>query len=136
MKLKITTILLVLVSVFMASLINVNAQMGIGVSPGEIVINNAFRGGEYEELITIFNGNEDDGNFSLSATGSISDWFSFYDENDQPINQIPIKGKSSEQVFVRVNIPDGAANENFSSSIHIETGEGTPIVLFIDVEVR
>lgn len=139
MKIKIATISLVIASIFMASFINVNAQIiGLAVSPSNIVIDNALRGGQYEQLMTIFNGSDNARNFSLSAIGDLSNWFSFYAENGQPENLIRIDGQSSGKVIARVNIPEDVANENYESSIHIESipeEGGTPVVLSYDVSV-
>jgi hypothetical protein len=139
MNIKIATVSLVLASIFMASLINVNAQIiGLAVSPSNIVIDNALRGGQYEQLMTIFNGSDNARNFSLGAMGDLSHWFSFYAENGQPENLIRINGQSSGKVIVRANIPEDVANENYDSSIHIESipeEGGTPVVLSYDVSV-
>jgi hypothetical protein len=102
---------------------NVGALMGLGVSPSELEIHNALRGGECEKTVTIFNTGDDAGNFSLSAEGEIKEWIHFYDMNEptMPITNIGIQGGDKALILVKFRIPEDAASRNYTSRINIQS---------------
>ncbi len=95
--------------------------IGIGIAPAEINFNNALKGSEYESSITIFNTDSETTNFSLKATGSISDWVSFYNLNDydNTIPSVKIPGNDKAAVVVRIKIPSDAANADYTVSLDV-----------------
>jgi len=99
------------------------SAMGIGVAPSEVSIENALRGGEAETTVTIFNTGSQDDTFSLSASGDISEWVSYYNKNDPEtiIETIDIPGSDKVQVLAVFQIPADAQNENYYGSLDITT---------------
>lgn len=97
--------------------------IGIGISPAEINFNNALKGSEYESSITIFNTGPEATNFSLEATGNISDWVSFYNLNnyDNTISSVKIPGQDKAAVVVKIKVPSEAANANYTVSLDVRS---------------
>ena len=118
---KILAILVIMMVSLMASAYPVCAQ-GLGVAPVKIEIRNAFRGGEYERTITVFNRYEDTRDFALSAAGEMNDWISFYaqDEPTTSIGSITIPGKSA-YILVKFQIPEDTAVGSYTSAIVVES---------------
>lgn len=116
---------------------------GLGVSPSEITVNNAFRGVEYRRTIRVFNTMENATSFLLSATGDISSWIHFYHRQGSttPITNVTVPGNSNAEVFVAFRIPEDAANANYSSAIYVQTypskvANGTAVIISARVNVR
>ena len=109
-----------------------NAGIGLGISPTSITITDAFKGGTYERMITVFNTGNGIGTFELTAEGECADWISFYNENNPntPITEITIPGKGNARIIVVFNIPKDIANANYTATIYAkstpknEPGEG------------
>lgn len=96
------------------------AAIGIGIAPSEMKLDNALKGSEYDRSLTIFNTAPEATNFSLEASGNISDWVSFYDENNR-ITAIKITGKDKASVAVKIKVPLDAANANYTGSLIVRT---------------
>ena len=107
----------------LVSIVQSVSAMGIGIAPAEVLIENALRGGEAESSITIFNTGSEDDTFSLSASGDISKWVSYYNKNDPEtiIETIDIPGSDKVQVLAVLRIPPDAQNENYYGSLDITT---------------
>jgi len=97
--------------------------IGIGIAPSEINFNNALKGSEYESSITIFNTGPEATNFSLEATGNISDWVSFYNLNDydNTISSVKIPGQDKAAVVIRIKVPSDSANDNYTVSLDVRS---------------
>jgi len=114
-------ILLILLTLF--AMVQPAVAIGIGIAPAEINFNNALKGSEYESSITIFNTDSEATNFSLEATGNITDWVSFYNLNDydNTISSVKIPGNDKVAVVIRIMVPFDAANANYSGSLYVRS---------------
>jgi hypothetical protein len=115
---KIAVLLIILIAMTQSA-----AAIGIGISPSEITINNALKGAEYERGFTVFNTGSEATNFSLSASGDLSDWVSFYAVNapDISITAISIPGNDRASVIVKFQIPGDAANKNYTGALDVRS---------------
>ena len=103
---------------------------GVGVSPTQIEIVDAFRGNEYQRTITVFNPSEHAGSLSFKATGEIADWVTFHhpDDPDTPVETIDLPAMisptqaGSARVLARFLVPDDAANRPYTGVLYAETG--------------
>ena len=97
---------------------------GIAVSPSKITINNVLKGTEPERVLTVFNTATHEDTFSLTVTGNITDWISFYriDDPATPINNITIPAEDKAHVLVKFAIPtDTAAGDGYTSKIYVQS---------------
>lgn len=103
--------------------LSTNAQaIGLGVSPASITISDAMKGSTYEKTFTAFNTGDEDGVFSLEATGDSKDWITFYELNgDTPINSTEISSKGSKKLVAKIKIPGDAANDIYNSTLYVQT---------------
>ena len=100
-----------------------NAGIGLGVSPASITISDAFKGGTYERIITVFNSGNETGNFTLTPEGKCAGWISFYKEDapDIPITEVTIPGKDKARLIVKFDIPEDIANADYTSTIYAQS---------------
>jgi len=84
--------------------------MAIGQASSPIIIENAVRGQEYEDVLTLFNSSDEEEHFSLSAEGEIAEWLTFYklDDATNPIKELDIAANSRLQAKVRISVPTSA----------------------------
>jgi cytoskeletal protein CcmA (bactofilin family) len=97
---------------------------GIAVSPSKITINNVLKGTEPVRVLTVFNTANHEDTFSLTVTGNITDWISFYrmDDPATPINNITIRAEDKALVLVKFAIPaDTAAGDGYTSKIYVQS---------------
>jgi hypothetical protein len=109
-----------------------DASMGIGISPASITISDAYRGGRYEQRITIYNTGDEPGTFTLTAEGECGNWISFSKEEDPrtAVKELMIPAKDRVKVITTFDIPADAENRDYTALIYAqsvpkeETGEG------------
>ncbi len=97
---------------------------GIAVSPSTIEMDDVLKGAEPERVLTVFNTATYEDTFSLTVTGDISDWISFYrmDDPTTPINNITVPAEAKAQVLVKFAIPaDTAAGDGYTSKIYVQS---------------
>jgi len=98
---------------------------GIGQLTKPIVIENALRGEEVEETLILFNSEEKDTIYTLSASGEIGEWTSFYKDSDaeteEQIKEIEVPVRSKENVRVKFQIPEDAPNGTYKGIITVGT---------------
>ena len=100
-----------------------SASIGLGISPANITISDAFKGGTYERTITVFNTGDETGSFGLTAEGECADWISFYEEAnpDIAITSVTIQGKDKARIIVKFDIPTDIANADYTSTIYAQS---------------
>ena len=100
--------------------------LGIGMAPTEYKITGAFRGGDYERTITVFNPDENANNFTFKTDGEASEWISFYKIEDvnTKIKEISIDANRNYPVLIKINIPSDAATGTYNATIYAETVPG------------
>lgn len=97
--------------------------IGIGISPSEISIDNVLKGNEAERSLTIFNTGPETTNFTLSSSGHVCKWVTFYDSDDPATNItiISIPGHEKRTVTIKVQIPEDTLNAKYVGSIDIRS---------------
>lgn len=97
--------------------------IGIGISPSEISIDNVLKGNEAERSLTIFNTGPETTNFTLSSSGHVCKWVTFYDSDDTATNItiISIPGHEKRTVTIKVQIPEDTLNAKYVGSIDIRS---------------
>lgn len=117
MKIKINLVIAVLLV-----LTGTVAGVGLGVSPASFTVSDALKGGEYDRTFTTYNTDNETGDFTFNAQGDGAEWLSYYlPEGETPISTITIEGKSSQKILVKINIPEEAANGNYTPKIYIKS---------------
>lgn len=95
---------------------------GIGISPTTITVSDAMRGDINEEIIRVYNPNDDELIFTMEAEGDASEWISFYNyENDKPFSDEAIPPNGEIFVRIKVEIPSDAANGEYNATIYAST---------------
>ncbi|MEA3294720.1 MAG: hypothetical protein U9P81_07080 [Euryarchaeota archaeon] len=99
------------------------SAIGIGISPSEISIDNVLRGNEAERSLTIFNTGLETTNFTLSSSGHVCKWVTFYDPDDPATNItiISIPGQEKRTVIIKVQIPEDTLNAKYVGSIDVRS---------------
>jgi len=96
--------------------------VGIGVSPDQIDLKNAIRGGELDRSLTIFNPDDNANNYTVRVEGDSKDWINFYDiDMVTPVNQVSIAGKGNRVIVLKIKIPQDAPSGNYNSTVYVET---------------
>jgi hypothetical protein len=99
------------------------SAIGIGISPSEITIDNVLKGNEAERSLTIFNTGPETTNFTLSSSGYVCKWVTFYDSDDPATNItiISIPGHEKRTVIIQVQIPEDTLNAKYVGSIDVRS---------------
>ncbi|HUV83085.1 MAG TPA: hypothetical protein VMW53_08445 [archaeon] len=96
--------------------------IGIGLSPSEIILNNSLKGATYEKSFTIINMDDQVMNYSLSSTGDIEGWVSFYTGNlDTEIQNIKVPGNSKISVNTKFLIPSDAVSKDYTGTLYVRS---------------
>jgi hypothetical protein len=103
-------------------MVNSADAIGIGLSPGEMVLNNSLKGITYEKSLTIINMAEEDLNYSLSSNGDIEGWVSFYYQNpDTEIQSIIVPANGKISVITKFQIPTDAVSKDYFGTINVRS---------------
>ena len=96
--------------------------LGVGISPGDMTFDNSLKGSTYENTLTIINIYMEDMNYSLTSSGDIGEWVSFYYPNtDTQIQTVRIPANSKTSVFVKFQIPPDAASKNYTGELVVRS---------------
>lgn len=123
MKSQIKTILFT-IAVLIISLFIPLQLLAIGQITKPIVIDNALKGQVIEENMYLFNTEDNDTAFDLSAEGDIADWTSFYnpDDLDTPVKNISIPANIKFTLIARFTVPNDTPNGEYTGSVNIISG--------------
>jgi len=93
----------------------------IAVTPSNLEISDALRGGEYERKITVYNPDSEQTDYTLAASGDAGEWISFYkqDDSDSMVNRVTIPGNENVRLLVKFTIPQDAANGEHNAVISV-----------------
>jgi hypothetical protein len=99
------------------------AAQGIGVAPAIIELEDALRGGEYTNLLTIFNQEERDLTAAVTGEGEVGQWASLrpLDDETATLDSIAVAANSQTRVVLRVTVPPDAPNGTHKGSIGLQT---------------
>ncbi len=114
---KILFLTVALISVFLAS--QPLTVFAIGQTTGPIVIQNALRGNEYQQTMTIINTEKTDSLIGVSAEGEIKEWTEFYklDDFQSPFSEAAMKSGEVLNVSVLFKIPSDMPNGEYKGFI-------------------
>ena len=132
---------LIVIGLMLMLLISNASAIGLGVVPSKLSIGDALRGEEYEQTVIVHNTDVMTTTFRPYATGEISDWISYYDEEGNELTTITIPGKDSAKILLKFKIPDDAASGNYNSTVYVENvpeagaGEGAGAQMLIRMPV-
>lgn len=117
-KLKIV-VLVISTLLFIQILDNVSSA-GLGVAPGQIIMNDRLKGTSYLKSIRLFNSGEEPVTFELNATGDIKTWVKMYLPHNltTPIDNVSVYGK--EEILLRFTIPEDIANGNYNGKVNVK----------------
>jgi uncharacterized membrane protein len=105
---------------FFAGILVLPAKINaIGMASDPIIIENALRGSQYNEDISIINNSlTDEATFDLTAGGAAKDWVSFFEkDSNNKIDKVTIPAKSKKSVKVVITVPKTAANGEYEGQI-------------------
>jgi len=106
------------------------SAQGIGVAPAIIELEDALRGGEYTNLLTVFNREESDLVAEVTGEGEAGQWASLHplDDETTTLDSIAVPANSQTRVLLRITVPPDAPNGPHEGSIGLQTaapeGEG------------
>jgi len=113
---KITILIFVLTILFIP-----NSVFALGQMTEPILIKNALRGNEYQEIITIVNNEKTQAIINVSVQGDIIDWVQFYLPNNlqDKIDSVTIAASQNKNVTVIFSIPEDAPNGEYKGIINV-----------------
>ena len=93
----------------------------LGQMSEPIIIENALRGNEYQELIIIVNNEKTYAVIDISAEGAIADWVKFYapDNLQKTINNINISARENKNINAIFTIPEDMPNGKYTGLISV-----------------
>ena len=96
--------------------------LGVGLSPGDMVFDNSLKGSTYENTLTIINMDTEDMNYSLSSSGDIGGWVSFYyPDPDTQIQTVKVPANDKTSIIVKFQIPPDAASKNYTGELLVRS---------------
>jgi len=96
--------------------------LGVGLSPGDMVFDNSLKGSTYENTLTIINMDTEDMNYSLSSSGDIGGWVSYYHlDPDTQIQTVKVPANGKTSVIVKFQIPPDAASKNYTGELLVRS---------------
>ncbi len=92
---------------------------GVGLSPSRIIIENAFKGGEYQRPLRVALTSNQEMTVALTTAGNASSWVTFYEPNSMstPITSVDIPAGGNQVVMAVFRIPTDAPNGNYNLEI-------------------
>jgi len=87
-----------------------------------MVFDNSLKGYTYENMLTVINMDTEDMNYSLSSSGDIGGWVSFYClDTDTQIQTAIVPANSKTSVIVKFQIPPDAASKNYTGELVVRS---------------
>jgi hypothetical protein len=119
--------ILVIVLICTLAISNVGA-LSIGIAPPSFTIDDAQRGGIYDQRIIVGNRGNESSTCEFAGTGEIGDWVSFYaSDGETLINMTEVPGKGSKRIIARFTIPNETANGSYTGGVSVQTIPGNAI---------
>ncbi len=117
-------VLLLLLLILSIIVIPNAGAVGVGVVPANVSITDATRGGEYEQVINVYNTDTTTSTFRVYATGDIRSWISFYDLQGNRLTEMTIPGKNRTKILMKFRIPEDAPTGSYKSMVYVESIPG------------
>ena len=116
---------------------------GMGVAPSVLTITSAVPGQDYIETILVYNTSDTDKVYSLSSTGDIASWVTFYPLGDHtlPITQLAIPANDRVYSDVKFSIPANASPLVYEGQLlagaptSTDTGGGAHVQIQLPINV-
>lgn len=118
---KNTTVLFALIIII--TTIQSASAIGIGLSPTEITIDDAIKDAVAERSLTIYNTGSETTTYSLSASGEIGEWVSFYEVSnlETSVTSVTVPGQDRVSVLIRFQVPEDAPNAEHTGSLDVNS---------------
>lgn len=145
-KLKEGRFLVIILSLFSILALPI-IVFAIGQVTESIIIENALRGSEFQEMLNIINTQGEEIEVGLSTEGEISGWAKFYNSNDlkNPIENIQMSANERTDIVVIFTVPKETPNGRYEGFVSVtqkpktsdaKQGSSVSIAQKIDREVE
>jgi len=120
--------------------------LALGLVTEPIIIANALRGNEYQEILMIVNTDNAQANIGFSTEGKIAGWAKFYLPNDlkNPIENLEMEAKQNQNIVAIFLVPTDAPNGKYDGFVSVikkpaamsqQDGSSSSVAQKIDREV-
>ena len=110
-------------SAIMSVLILPIGTQAIGQITKPILVDDALRGQEFEESMSIFNSEDQEVTFDLLAEGGIDGWVTFFNTEDHgrkdPVTEVTAEANGRKGAFAVFNIPEDTPNGEYVGYLSI-----------------
>ncbi|MDO8669376.1 MAG: hypothetical protein Q7K65_03730 [Candidatus Buchananbacteria bacterium] len=102
--------------------------LAIGQTTNPIIIDNALRGGEFQETLIIINNDGENVEVKLSVEGQTASWTKFYLPGDlkNPIESFSLEKDGQANIVVVFSVPQDTANGDYIGFVGAGKKVGTP----------
>ena len=110
------------VAVVMLSFSVSQSVLAIGIVSDPIELSDVLRGQEIRDELRMSNSEEESVSFSLSASGDISEWVTFYEDSGYSVSitKVEVAAKSKGNVFLVIKVPDDIPNGKYEGGLSIK----------------
>lgn len=116
---------------------------GLGVGPSTLQVNNAVRGEDYKQIFLVQNPSNQEGAYSITATGEAALWLSFWklQTPNMPANTVTIPATGEASIQLNIDVPTDAIDGKYEATIMVAntaagiTQDGTSVQLAAQVEL-
>jgi len=94
----------------------------LGVGPNYIILKDALRGVEpYQEILFIYNEDNENHTIKLNPTGEVRSWTTFYEYSNttKPINSTFVRNNSYKMIICKILIPGDTSNGVYNGTIEV-----------------
>jgi len=118
-KIIISTVILAIIALGFS--VN-QSVLAIGLVSDPIEINDVLRGQEIRDELRMQNSEKEKVDFSLSASGDISEWVTFYEDSEYniPITEVEVGAKSKGKIYLIIRVPENIPNGEYEGGLSIK----------------
>ncbi len=96
--------------------------LAIGLASNPIELDDVLRGQEIRDELRMQNSGKESVEYSLSASGDISGWVTFYEDSNYsiPITKVKVAAESKGRVYLTIRVPDDVPNGKYEGGLSIK----------------
>ena len=100
----------------------IQSVLAIGLVSNPIELDNVLRGQEIRDELRMLNSEKESVEYSLSASGDISEWVTFYEDSGYgiPITKVEVAAESKGIVYLTIKMPDDIPNGKYEGGLSIK----------------
>ena len=100
--------------------------LAIGLVSDPIELDDVLRGQEIRDELRMQNSEKESVKYSLSASGDISEWVTFYEDSvySIPITEVEVAAESKGRVYLIIKMPDDIPNGEYEGGLSIKYNPG------------